>query len=297
MMKKGIFSLMVLSLISFRAEALFSLPIESLPSNSSTPAPRADSTKISPPGLQEPNQTGQWPSSTPQPQYPGVTVPTIQVTDEYYAQLKFCPPRVVCPDINGAFPSGTSGTDRVEGCPDSCRVERTVKFSTNPKTPAKIVATSPAICPPGYNAVATYKVDKEITQTTDDQPAPYPITSMATYNNYLAAGYTCTDQRQSDEVKGCVNYKFSLSLNSITMIKNNVGTYLSYGTDGYCYISTSSCTVLGTCDSNIGYNIFYHSAYAYKKCLLPKGTLYYTNNMIPTAVVCTVAKPTWRSLY
>lgn len=242
-------------------------------------------------------------------QYPNVAIPTTRITNEQYDSLPVCPTTPDCPDINGNMANGRPPASSPPAtCPTSCRVTRTVDFFDPADENSIITGTTPAVCPAGYVGVGVYKVGKEIVRTTQREAAPYPIPDMATYNGYVKAGYDCTEWVQAGKALNQCYFndypKFGGEV--VKIIDGYVGHYYNYEgwLDGQFsklwgptapvnrYTIGSNC---GTrqYDPNGYYYILYNVYWAYEKCYREAGMLYYTANMVPTAIVCTVAKPTW----
>lgn len=316
-MKKGIFILLsrfalflVLGLFFCRANAsmpsLTALPPAALPTAplaaTSSGSSGVDSGRVRPPGGA---------TTTVAPLYSGIVVPAGPVTNEQYANLAACPSTPVCPDINGR----TLGNAAVN-CPDFCRVDRDVVESTVGNV-VRVLSTTAAACPLGYAVAATYKLGKEIMLNNHPPPAPFPIFDPALYNAYRLAGYSCmlTATQGTYEICGGSGLSSSLEI-SFTLTTpypitpgNALGQYTSGGGVGtYCKPESGTagfglpvytdnipfppCTMAcpGALASMVDTKYAYH--YSFVMCIPPAG-LYYTENMIPTALVCAVRKHAW----
>jgi hypothetical protein len=347
-MKKGIFTLAgacgaasVLSLISSHASAITisvtpspstqtPVPVTTIPSSpAQTPStvlvppptpmnefvpvpvtilrPPSGSTQIVPPG------SGSLPL---QAKHPGVSIPTLPISNENYSNLPVCPVTPVCPDINENTPYG-----KTPNCPDSCTVTRSVQFKTvgyDAGAVNQIVSTTDAVCPAGYTGVATYNSAPEIKFAETMQLAPYPVTN-ANYVAYRNAGYTCT---LTPPIGAAIGNKYiqycnekppGLKVNDPhsseykptdkiteydTEIKGYEGQYTYFDTqcvavnpfDPYnCNTGPASCDSLGLHHRR---NRYY---YSYFQCTYPSG-LYFTANMIPISIVCSHVRPVWQHL-
>lgn len=278
-----------------------------------TTAPKsADSRKIVPPVI-----------TTVKPQYPGVDIPSTVLPDDM-STLDVCPVNPVCPDINGKFPDGTTSMtsqvcswdpaalkyscvntqSKMVTCPSVCTVTRTVDQTTMPNGTVKINSSVAAACPPGYSAIAVYNVGKEITYQSNPPPAPFPVPDMNTMKIYRDNNYNCTLVAQTTPFKSCGQQITTFTsgidqvISNLTLVSgmptiiSGVGQW-TYNSNAGCYLKGSSCSIANPVCGD-AFDMLYTYYYSFYKCTPPAG-LYYTNNTIPTAVVCTVAKPVWHT--
>lgn len=195
--------------------------------------------------------------------------------------------RSTCPTINNPI----VGADH--GCPDVCAVIRQVATNSF----GNISGTVGASCPPGYVLINVNTADKEIKYTLHPPPAPSPIDN-ATYQNYVAAGYTCSATGSSDTSPRYCRDDPGFSAGQITAniwgANNNVAqvTYVN----SQCY-SRPNCASGVSC--NVAHNRGYDISYTYMVCTPPPG-LFYANtitgqafNNIPTVGVCARTKAIW----
>ncbi len=233
-------------------------------------------------------------SSTINPYHAGIVVPVSPVSNEQYANLGVCPANPVCPDINGKTVNNAA-----RNCPDFCTVDRVVNESTI-GTIARIVSTTAATCPSGYNVVGTFKVGPEILQNNSPAPAPYPIDTVALYNEYRAAGYSCELVEDSGGwTEQCGGDAWNTSNFSTTLVANpylvgptaKVGQYTTGGATSwtYCWNAFGTCAL--RC-SGAGTRSKYMYNFKFVRCTPPPG-LFYTSCTVPTSLVCAVRQPTW----
>lgn len=234
------------------------------------------------------------PRSTGSPSYPIVSIPNTAPTQGDYSQYPVCT-NIACKDINGNFPAGTpEGT--TENCPPACTVTRTVQTISSGGV-TRITNYVPATCPPGYVVGSTYDVGPEIKYSTSPIVSPLPIPDKNTYDNYIAAGYTCgasTNNPGSDTF--CQNSytdpRNQLWWGDSHLDGGNV-IWANYCNDRGCYTACGSwAETPGSCSlvtTTRKWTCYWWRA----QCVAPAGPVF-TANSVPTSLLCIQQKVSWK---
>ncbi len=269
--------------------------------------------------------------------------PSQVVNNEQYGPFPMCPATLVCPDINNKIPAGTT-----LNCPAICTLTRSVGIDPSSNT---ITGTVDAVCPTGYVAINAFNMGKVPgaygpnvpAQPTGDENEiingdlattgiPFPIPSMASYNNYASHPnlFTCTlDGTPYPEPQQCItginpphsqppnNYLIARSNNSpitgplqvlpqsstvsgvaqYTYWLQNDQTAVANDPDGvneWCEYSNcgASTRAHGCFWGAAGTMYWFQAAYQFVRCTINSGFIT-TSQSAPLSVTCARSQPTW----
>lgn len=231
--------------------------------------------------------------------FPAVSVPSpAPVQNEDYPQTECpVPANLVCPDINGNIPAGTS-----INCPDICIVKR--KVVTSGSVP---IYTSDAVCPTGYATLNTYHADTEITRV----PAQWGVDPIDQANYNLALQYGANCYPDGHDIWGPFMCSRQTPYDIGDIAPENQIPSPQSNTSNMVQVSgyEKSCWTLPSCDGN-AYRDYYdkrgtintscaaaryngqHYVYQHLTCDIPEH-VGYTTNIVPTYTLCGRIKQTW----
>lgn len=262
------------------------------------------------------------------------TVPNVSSGGTYYSNLGNCPgdanPNTskiiansvpICPDINSywpknsGLPSNIAGTNSTNAttiatyCPEVCATHRktvTSNYTLSGTTYTYVSSVTNAVCPTGYVQVAATDPDYEIAYNPSNLPKAHTVTDMVDYTTWTSQGMTCApDTSKNFYWTYCdwsSNITKSSDTNSCTL--GNVFYYKDEATGNLTFSQVTKCPAYSTQYSQgsactIPWKVSSHSTKFYNQaapivCSIPSG-YYYTNNTVPTTLVCARVKSVWNT--
>ncbi|OGT62504.1 MAG: hypothetical protein A3E85_00645 [Gammaproteobacteria bacterium RIFCSPHIGHO2_12_FULL_45_12] len=242
----------------------------------------------------------------PVPFSSGQKLVSLPVTNKQYPIP--CPATLICPDINGVYPTGGDSTT----CPSICSV--TGKDVIDPQDPMHVLSREESVCPTGYAQEGSYGYKSAATQLEQGPPAPFPLASLDQFDQYNTNNqYRCalatepspqitTWCAQSDGVGKNVTNDIvvvsSLAARANVMINGGVGQYISAANDRdkqIIYKAGSNCQTTTPYSSRfVVHQEKFINSYKWQMCTARPAGLYIDKTaVVPASAICSHIEPAW----